>query len=108
MKMFTRKWLQELRSGKYNQTRGSLRTHDDIVRHCCLGVGCQVLGVKRVRNSFHDSSATNTWNGEELPTPRQLKRMGLTRRQASKLAELNDSYQSFDVIAAHIERYYAK
>jgi hypothetical protein len=34
------KWLKALRSGKYKQGRGQLRTPDD--RFCCLGVLCDL------------------------------------------------------------------
>lgn len=36
-----KKWLEALRSGKYNQTARVL--HDDE-GYCCLGVACEVLG----------------------------------------------------------------
>lgn len=34
-----RKWIDALRSGKYNQTRDRLK---DEYGHCCLGVACEV------------------------------------------------------------------
>lgn len=39
---FAEKWIAALRSGKYNQTRGSLR---DQFGYCCLGVACVINGI---------------------------------------------------------------
>lgn len=36
------KWIEALRSGKYKQGRGVLRSSDD--RFCCLGVLCDISG----------------------------------------------------------------
>lgn len=36
------KWLEALRSGKYKQGRGKLRSVDD--EFCCLGVLCDISG----------------------------------------------------------------
>lgn len=36
-----KKWVEALRSGKYKQGSGYLRSGD---RFCCLGVACDVLG----------------------------------------------------------------
>lgn len=35
-----RKWVQALRSGEYNQTKGALQ---DVDGYCCLGVGCRIF-----------------------------------------------------------------
>lgn len=37
------KWVEALRSGKYKQGRSRLK---HAGRHCCLGVLCEVAGVK--------------------------------------------------------------
>jgi len=36
-------WVKALRSGKYKQGRGALRTGD---MYCCLGVACELAGAK--------------------------------------------------------------
>ena len=43
-----RKWSYALRSGKYKQARGSLRVNLEGggCGYCCLGVACEVLGVR--------------------------------------------------------------
>lgn len=53
-------WIEALRSGKYSQGEGHLRTKDDS--YCCMGVGCDVyrsatgLGkwVRKGRKYFFD------------------------------------------------------
>jgi hypothetical protein len=46
-----RAWIDALRSGKYEQGRGSLRTNDDT--YCCLGVACDVYDPSRWdRNTY--------------------------------------------------------
>lgn len=37
-------WIEALRSGKYKQGTGRLRSNDDC--YCCLGVLCEVAGIK--------------------------------------------------------------
>lgn len=39
-----KKWLAELRSGKWTQVRSALR--DDGNGRCCLGVACDVVGCE--------------------------------------------------------------
>lgn len=110
MKNFTQKWIEALRSGKYKQGDGVLRDAiaDYAPLHCCLGVGCMVLGIKPDSNdNFVDDSRSDKFDGIAFPTPRQLKRMGLSKRAAVKLAGMNDDNCTFEQIAKHIERYYA-
>ena len=41
-----RKWVEALRSDKYNQTMGALcRRIDDSFEYCCLGVACAISGL---------------------------------------------------------------
>lgn len=42
-------WLEALRSGKFKQTKGKLRSRNGA--YCCLGVACEVLEVPRVWDS---------------------------------------------------------
>ena len=37
-----KKWVEALRSGKYEQTKGTLKTED---KFCCLGVACDISGL---------------------------------------------------------------
>jgi hypothetical protein len=106
---FKQKWINALRSGEFKQTDGVLRDEGDEPHHCCLGVGCITLGLKpSVDGNFQDASATGKWDGIVFPTPKQLKSMGISMGGAKKLAGMNDDGCTFEEIATHIERYYAK
>ena len=42
-KKIAHKWIKALRSGKYKQGKNWLKsTCEDVVRHCCLGVLCEL------------------------------------------------------------------
>lgn len=43
-----KKWVAALRSGKYLQGRGALKSRD---KYCCLGVACQLFHEKYPENS---------------------------------------------------------
>lgn len=52
------KWLEALRSGKYEQGRGALL---DGGKYCCLGVLCEVAGLKITRfNHIEDDQYAST------------------------------------------------
>lgn len=36
------KWIEALRSGKYSQGIGAMKTSHDTPNHCCLGVLCEL------------------------------------------------------------------
>jgi len=44
-KELKKKWVSELRSGKYKQGKGLLRSGD---KHCCLGVFCEIAAAAGV------------------------------------------------------------
>lgn len=55
-----KKWIAALRSGEYKQGRGNLRVVSrKQTRHCCLGVACEISGVK----AFSDPRRTADLNG---------------------------------------------
>lgn len=41
----TKKWVKALRSGKYKQGTGRLRSMSD--EYCCLGIACDVSGLDK-------------------------------------------------------------
>jgi hypothetical protein len=45
-------WVAALRSGNYQQGREYLRLGDTF---CCLGVGCAVMGMEPVHDTFDDT-----------------------------------------------------
>lgn len=108
------KWLDALRSGKYVQGRGALRTESDT--YCCLGVLCDVVGeewkrkpsgawgVELVGGEFVES-------GVLTPTVRDKCGLNACNPEVmlpggvypEALSELNDSGMSFAEIADLIE-----
>jgi hypothetical protein len=90
-----KKWTDALRSGKYDQGQKMLRSADD--EFCCLGVGCDVLGVDYVGaggyppEGFWETLGIEVGNG--------------TEEFQEELVRLNDSDKaSFPAIADYIEK----
>lgn len=106
-----RQWIDGLRSGRYAQGTGYLRTNTG---YCCLGVLCDVKGVaweeghKRYAVGF--MMPMSAWEPEEymkwettvLPDPLR-KEMNLTDSQQVMLTQLNDHGFTFKLIADVLE-----
>jgi hypothetical protein len=103
------KWIEALRSGKYEQAVGALRQGDG---YCCLGVLCDISGLGEWRTGedgdtyyavadqspiTYPSQAILEWSGLNNGNP-------LTPR--GHIANLNDGGVAFadiaDVIEAHL------
>jgi len=108
-KTLKKKWVKALRSGKYKQTRGRLRTKNGA-RHCCLGVLCELMG-------------RSDWAGDPQTLPAdELEKAGIPLVVGTALARMNDGFDpadgefiteegdepvrehSFSEIADHIEK----
>lgn len=62
------KWVEALRSGKYNQTRGKLKEITlTCEAFCCLGVLCDIVGVKWADNV--GTISVTSVRGVPLPYP---------------------------------------
>ena len=106
------KWIDALRSGKFEQTTGAL---NDDGRFCCLGVACEVAienGIK-VKKETHDDGIT-AYDGDDgtLP-PSVMEWLGLEDRDGSfdaacsSLTYINDTLnKNFLEIADHIEEHW--
>lgn len=98
------KWLEALRSGKYKQGRGELRSVND--EFCCLGVLCDVSGQGEwdKRTEAHYSYGQGTkWGAYGLPLFMN-EFTGLTMKPEETLFALNDDKKlSFNEIADWIE-----
>jgi len=102
------KWLEALRSGKYDQISGQLRVGNCF---CCLGVLCDIANPKG-----WDDEEWNDVVGEEdgedygvtrcvseLPD-RFRSRIGMTFEHQERLVRMNDDERkSFSQIADYIE-----
>jgi|SRR6185436_2774286 len=97
------KWVEALRSGKYEQGKRALRKGNSF---CCLGVLCDVMGAKwEVRGDDVDLHAT--FNGELQEyyfEPAALEVIGMTEAQQEELYQMNDEGESFAAIADQIEK----
>lgn len=110
------KWIEALRSGKYAQTTDGVLFDGEA--YCCLGVLCDVLGLKpdyneeRGRWYFHHNGLRDY---EVLPEP-LAEELGLTicgdlpnkvefeGHERGDLAHLNDKGADFNFIADVIEK----
>jgi hypothetical protein len=103
------KWIAALRSGKYPQGTGYLQTADGF---CCLGVLCDVAGLKRSasKKSKGDFSSFIFY---EFPNGKTdgfcldkdfMYSIGLDFYTMNRLADMNDDGSSFDFIAGYIEK----
>lgn len=119
-------WVAGLRSGKYEQCRGSLEVvKGGKVSHCCLGVACRVAlenGVEMsvVEGNYRRSDGMGTsFDGQvgTLPTP-VARWLGLSlgavmipyaKYKRLSLVQLNDVSESpFSEIATVIEEEFIK
>lgn len=101
-KILRKKWVEALRSGEYNQCRGSLK---DGTGYCCLGVACEVFGmVPDYKNGMFRYWGNASW----LP-PIVKEAFGLNtcfgdfNDKTQSLTVLNDNGKSFAEIADIIE-----
>lgn len=117
-KELKQKWVEALRSGKYEQGKGVLRTFTD--RFCCLGVLCDVLDqsvwgdvqtvetningceTEIVARIYGDEDSDGESSSTSLPVNLR-ERIGLHVADVSTLIAMNDGGDPFEVIAKHIE-----
>ncbi len=99
------KWLEALRSGRYDQGTGSLRVKlpdDGIDRYCCLGVLCDItnssLWDKRI------GPGRMTFEGSFNYLPQWVRdHAGVSDAVQANLSKMNDGGQTFEQIADYIE-----
>lgn len=116
-------WVKTLRSGEYKQGRNRLKSqsdYDDTVRHCCLGVLCEIAiknGVNIPTSSWRNTDTLTEWifgadERAEFPPDEIVKWAGLecdnpmVKDQydtSTTLSDLNDTGHSFSEIADIIE-----
>lgn len=97
-------WLDELRSGEYQQGKGNLRAIvDGTEGFCCLGVLCNI--VQPSKWSAPLPSGVRLHNDTDgMPSGSVINTSGLSLLDAQHLAAMNDSGESFEMIAEWIER----
>jgi hypothetical protein len=102
------KWIEALRSGKFEQIKGSLRariseTPTEVIGHCCLGVLCEVADLPKAPMLSGYTFQGGHWrNG--TPSTLFLDEIDLDRQDVDELVNLNDNLEkSFEEIADYIE-----
>lgn len=108
-KAFKTKWIKALRSGKYEQGTGYLKTThvNDIGEisstYCCLGVAGEICGVKMSEKG--KGFLTNYSFPDIHKIPKSIQGVPANNSLVKKLANMNDEGKSFKYIASYIERY---
>jgi hypothetical protein len=101
------KWVAALRSGQYKQRtgylRGPLAADNDEQGHCCLGVLCEIQGVKRAEDRLGYGYTSGLNSFDSLPGDDVLEAVGLSNSDANRLAHKNDTGSTFSEIADYIE-----
>ena len=99
------KWVEALRSGKYQQGKFSLRSHDD--RYCCLGVLCDVLKEQIGLEWRQKSSLTAPFVfGTQISVLSNdiINLVGMKQTEQDILSSMNDlEEKSFAEIADYID-----
>lgn len=103
------KWVKALRSGYYKQTTGILCRGGS---HCCLGVLCELLKMKRypIKEPRDDDTYSYSSDGRDTTecigelSGAVLARIELDVKNMSRLIHMNDvEGKSFGEIADYIE-----
>ncbi len=98
------KWVGALRSGEYKQGKTALRSKDD--KYCCLGVLCEISGMKRVQdtNAMGDRRWRYYFNGDSCTTVLPGGFSKEVDNVSSQLIVMNDDAgKNFNEIADYIE-----
>ena len=114
-KALKNKWIKALRSGKYRQGTGRLKL---MYRYCCLGVLADIQGATWCNDYTSLANVPCLLNGKVIERigdeyGQYLKPKfagGLSKRQQTKLSDMNDGDEgrsySFKEIADYIEKRY--
>lgn len=116
---FLKRWIKALRSGKYDQARGRLRTPDG---YCCLGVACDLLkdeipeaaeaiavdGLGRSRKSHLPIQIADLLCNEGVNAMIGNVRFAGARNDPRWASDLNDSGHPFSEIADRLEQEFVR
>lgn len=99
-------WVAALRSGVYEQAKGTLR-NEAGTKFCCLGVYCEVKGFKRFRSESYVDGEGQVFGGylrESLGEFDANADPALARREFQYVVvDMNDEGKTFAEIADFIE-----
>jgi hypothetical protein len=106
-KEIKRKWMEALRSGKYKQGTGCLRTINN--KFCCLGVLADVIDPERWEKSGANGYTAYYWRpggySAYLPSETWEELMKFPSGSQETFSNMNDGGMSFEDIADYIERW---
>jgi hypothetical protein len=94
-----KKWINALRSGRFKQGNGCLRSGEG---HCCLGVLCEITGNGKNRDMTNSYPVDSDPLGANESTVGNF--MGLSVKTQFTLARLNDYGHTFEEIANYISK----
>lgn len=117
-KKVMKKWVKALLSGKYKQGQGLLKQtdHKDIIRHCCLGVLCELYNEdmkekkKKKLTEKVDGFGVIRFNKQPEHLPNIVKDWADLNDNVGSigafdsLATINDDGKTFKTIAKIIEK----
>lgn len=100
------KWIDALRSGKYEQGQKNLRSLDN--KFCCLGVLCDIIDNKKWETFEKANSAKQTYpytyNGYTgILNYKMVTELKIKDSEQVFLTNMNDTGKSFAEIADYIE-----
>lgn len=102
---FKKTWLEDLRSGNYEQVEGSLRT--DTNCFCAMGLLAKRIGLFNDLTGEDSGNTDAYYNGslvEAALTPELLTMVGLSENEQAAIITMNDDdCADFDEIANYIE-----
>lgn len=107
-KEIAKKWVKALRSGKYKQGKGFLRTTKN--EYCCLGVLCEIHRTVHKKNKWVTKDGVKFYMQTEAALPKTVMKWANVKRQfgslssETTLAALNDNGKTFNQIADIIEK----
>ena len=102
------KWLEALRSGRYRQADGALRS-DSGDLYCCIGVLCDIYDPEKWLEGLASGLPSKSkelwaWDGSLGDMPEWLNlAIGLSSHEEAHLIAMNDDGKSFTEIADWIE-----
>ncbi len=96
------KWVEALRSGKYRQGIGELRSRDD--KYCCLGVLCDIVAPERWEVSATTGGYSIGTSGKLCPV--EVAEIAQIDRAVTHILAMqkNDTGESFAAIADWLEQ----
>jgi hypothetical protein len=104
------KWVEALRSGNYSQGHGLLkrREDDNTAKHCCLGVLCELIDPTKFTPRTNESRTYEYGLhgfSSDITLPPSVQCMtGLDEETCQTLANMNDTGNTFQDIAAYIQQ----